>query len=49
MKFTKGNRKKKSNVRKVAESWSFGSVTAYKEAQKSGQLHRWILEDIARR
>lgn len=49
MKFTKGNRKKKFNARKAAASWNFGSVAAYKETQKSGQLHRWVLEDMERR
>lgn len=42
-------RRKRKNIRKVAESWGFGSVAAYKEAQQSGQLASWILQDMERR
>ena len=49
MKFTKGNRKKKFNVRKAAKSWNFGSVSAYKETQQSGQLALYVCQDMERK
>ena len=49
MKFIKGNRKKKLNIRKVAESWNYGNISAYKDAQQSGQLALWILQDMERK